>query len=240
MPLSLWPGLAADRRLFEPLLGLLPSAEVPEFIPPERGEPLRAYAARYARTLGPTLPADGRYVLGGFSFGGQLALELAAVLEPRPRGLVLICGVRGAHQILPSFKRQQKMGALLPAAAAKRAYVPFARRFAAREGLDAAATELLVAMARDIDPPFLNWSAAACATWPGPPDGLDVPIQHIHGELDRIIPDVNNEADETIPGARHLITLTHPAQVAAFVAGALDAFDDGNPHSGQSGSPANA
>ncbi|MEM8756578.1 MAG: alpha/beta fold hydrolase [Planctomycetota bacterium] len=216
MPLLLWPGLAADGRLFDPLRGLLPGMRVPAFIEPKPRESLRDHALRYAESLAGDLPADGRYAVGGFSFGGQLALELAAALDPQPLGVVLICGVRGRHQISPAFKRQAKLGAMVPAALAKKLYVPFAKRFAARDALDPASTELLVQMARDIEPAFLNWSSAACAGWPGPPM-LDLPIRHIHGERDAIIPDVRGEADETIAGARHLITLTHPDRVAAFV-----------------------
>lgn len=224
MPLWLWPGLAADARLFDPLRDLLPSMSVPAFIEPRPRENLRDYALRYAESLAPGLPADGRYAVGGFSFGGQLALELAAALDPQPLGIVLICGVRGTHQISPGFKSQQKLGAVIPAPIARKLYVPFARRFAARDRLDPASTELLLQMARDIDPVFLSWSSAACAGWPGPPT-LKMPVRHIHGELDRIIPDVKHEADETIPGARHLITLTHPDPVAAYVRRSLAGFD---------------
>lgn len=222
--LFLWPGLAAEDRLFRPLLADVREATVPPIIEPREDEPLRDYAGRYAHRLHAELPEDGRYALGGFSFGGQLAMELAAALDPKPLGIVLICGVRGTHQISPAFKRQQRLGAMVPSFIAKRIYAPFARNFARRDHLDPTGTELLVAMARDIDPGFLNWSSLACATWPGPPEGLDVPVRHIHGELDRIIPDVRHEADTTIPGARHLITLTHPSEVADFTRAALNEF----------------
>ncbi len=222
--LLLWPGLAADERLFEPLRAHGVDFIVPPMIEPRRGESLRDYAARYANTLHARLPSDGRYALGGFSFGGQLATELAAMLDPRPAGLVLVAGVRGTHQISGAFKRQQRLGSAVPPVIARRLYAPFARRFARRDRLDHASTRSLVAMARDIDPAFLNWTSAACAGWPGPPTTLDVPIRHIHGELDRIIPDALGEADETVKGARHLITLTHPAEVARFVQRSLHEF----------------
>lgn len=225
MPLLLWPGLAADARLFAPIRERLENVQTPRFMEPSAGESLRDYAQRYAPTLAPQLPHDGRYAVGGFSFGGQLALELAAVLQPRPKGVVLICGVRGTHQILPAFGRQQRLGAAIPGAVARRLYKPVARRFAQRNRLDDASTRLLLDMAQDIDPRFLRWSAAACARWPGPPE-LDLPIRHIHGQLDTIIPDVRHEADRTIAGARHLITLTHPQEVAEFIMASLADFDN--------------
>lgn len=222
--LLLWPGLAADHRLFGPLVTEGGIARVPPMIGFRPSESLRGYAARYARALRSELPEDGLYAVGGFSFGGQLAMELAAVLEPKPRGIVLICGVRGPHQISRAFKRQQRLGSRIPAPLARLLYAPFARRFASRDRLDPASAELLVDMARDIDPAFFNWSSSACAGWPGPPPALDLPIRHIHGQLDRIIPDVRGEADRMIPGAGHLITLTHPDEVAAFVRSAMADF----------------
>ena len=223
IPLLLWPGLAADERLFAPLVERCSNLRTPAFIEPEPREDLRTYARRYAEHLGPSLPEDGRYAVGGFSFGGQLAQELATVLDPKPLGVVLICGVRGRHQILPGFVRQQRIGALVPGFIARRLYTPVARRFAKREGLDAAATQLLVDMASATEPAFLSWAAAACAHWQGPPS-LDVPIRHIHGAHDDVIPDMRSEADETIEDAGHLITLTHPDRVAAFVDSALAGF----------------
>ncbi|MEL6795427.1 MAG: alpha/beta hydrolase [Planctomycetota bacterium] len=222
--LLLWPGLAADHRLFGQLLAHLPQAGVPAMIEPEPNEPLRDYALRYAETLRSEIPESGRYAVGGFSFGGQLAMELAAALDPKPLGIVLICGVRGTHQISDAFNRQQRLGSMIPSFIAKKVYVPFARSFARRDRLDPASAELLVAMARDIDPAFLNWSSLACATWPGPPDNLGIPIRHVHGELDQIIPDVRSEADVTISGARHLISLTHPREVADFIQRSLESF----------------
>ncbi len=227
LPLLLWPGLAADQTLFDPVLSQLPDATVPAFIEPLPRESLRSYASRYAAHIQPLLPASGRYALGGFSFGGQLAMELAAVLEPAPLGLVLIVGVRGRHQILPTFRAQSRIGPMIPAGLARKLYAPFATRFARREALNAEQTRTLITMATANDPVFLNWSSKACAAWPGPPASLgNMPIRHIHGEHDTIIPDVRTQADCTLAGARHLITLTHPDEVAAFVRQSLVEFED--------------
>lgn len=226
MPLLLWPGLAADHRLFAPLVERMPNVRTPAMIDPRPRELLRDYAARYAESLAPELPAGEPYAVGGFSFGGQLAMGLAAVLDPKPAGIVLMCGVRGRHQFTPAFTWQQRLGAIIPHAIAKAMYVPFAKSFAKRDRLDEANTARLVEMAADIDPAFLNWSARACAAWPGPPPGLDLPIRHVHGELDAIIPDTRRQADTTLAGARHLITLTHADDVAGFLAASLEAFGE--------------
>ena len=215
--LFLLPGLAADHRLFEPQLEAFPQASVPAWMDPERNEPLESYAKRFSGTLSTDIP----YAIGGFSFGGQVALEMVQHLDPKPACVVLICGVRGRHQLLPSFHRQQKLGAIVPAAIQRPLFVPFAKRFAAQNGLDEHWTRTLSAMANDNDVAFLKWSARACARWLGTPP-VGVPIYHIHGEQDRIIPDVRSEADETIAGAKHLITWTHAQQVNDFIARACN------------------
>jgi pimeloyl-ACP methyl ester carboxylesterase len=218
----LFPGLAADQRLFASLRTPLPGLNVPAFITPTQGESLESYAQRLTPTLAPLIPSGhSPWYLGGFSFGSQLAQEIVAHLQASglraPSGLILLCGVRGRHQILPRFVRQQKLGALVPGWIAKRIYGPYARHFARQCGLDPAQTHLLVSMARDNDPAFLRWSAHACAHWKGTPRLNGLPILHIHGERDDIIPDPRREATMTLAGAGHLITLTHAAVVAEAI-----------------------
>ena len=223
MRLYLFPGLAADARLFGPQLEAFDSICVPAWIEPRPGESLRAYAGR----LGSTLETGAPYAVGGFSFGGQVAQELARVLDPAPQAVVLMCGVRGRHHLRWSFRAQVRAGELVPRSWQRRLYPWAARRFASREGVSAGVASTLEAMARSIDPSFLRWSARACAGWPGV-DGLSMPVHHVHGERDRVIPDVRGEATEVIPGAGHLITLTHPEAVNAALHRVLGGADSDN------------
>jgi alpha-beta hydrolase superfamily lysophospholipase len=246
-PIFLFPGLAADKRLFAPLLPHVPTIRTPGWLAPQRKEPLERYAVRMAQVVRKDLdrldaehakaprtrlrPSE-RYFLGGFSFGGQVALEMVHALFPKPAGLLLICGVRGRHQLLPAFHRQQRLGAIIPGFLQRPLFGPYARHFAKQEKLDAPATDLLVSMAKANDPDFLKWSAWACSHWQGTPRGIiasthtlqpardetyDIPIHHLHGEHDSIIPDVRHEATTTLAGARHLITLTHATRVSDWM-----------------------
>lgn len=222
----LFPGLAADGRLFAPMREVwaagLPRLETPELpAPARRDESLTEYARRLADVLArgvlrEALAARVPYWIGGFSFGSQLAQEIAAELTPAPRGLVLLCAVRGRHQILPAFRMQERIGRLIPGAVARRMYGPYAKRFAARCRLGPEQTRLLVEMACANDPAFLAWSSRACAEWRGVATPT-MPMLHVHGERDTVIPDVRREATHTIAGAGHLITMTHAREVVAAI-----------------------
>ncbi len=209
----LFPGLAADERLFGPQLAAFPEFSVPPWIEPQDKETIESYAERLAETLQPVAP----YWIGGFSFGGMLALEMAAKLRPRPRGVLLLSGVRGRHQLTANFKQRVAVASLIPEQIQKMFYEPFAERFAQNEGLDEAHTKLLVSMARNCDPKFLRWASQAAANWFAALDLAGIRVVHLHGEFDRVIPDVRKQATHTIAGAGHLITLTHAEQVNAIL-----------------------
>ncbi|MEM1330020.1 MAG: alpha/beta hydrolase [Planctomycetota bacterium] len=212
--LIMLPGLAADAELFAPLRPLLPEIETPEWIPPRRGESLEAYAERFASSIDMTPP----FAVGGFSFGGQVAMEMVTHLDPAPVAVVLLCGVRSREQFTNAFAVQEMLGRWLPNVLHRAAYGPFARQFARQERLDEAQTQLLVEMAKRNDPSFLKWSAQACARWRATPDvPSDIPIAHAHGEFDHVIPDVLGQATHTVEGARHLITLTHAEELAEWI-----------------------
>src|ERR1700722_13749272 len=72
-PIIMLPGMAADDRLFRHLRPSLPGLVTPAWIEPRRREPLPAYAGRLARCIDPGVPC----FVGGASFGGMVALEMA-------------------------------------------------------------------------------------------------------------------------------------------------------------------
>jgi thioesterase domain-containing protein len=76
-PLILLPGMGGDARMFYPQLATLANATVPVWIEPQHGERLAAYAARMARAVDPGVPC----FVGGASFGGMVAVEMARHLE---------------------------------------------------------------------------------------------------------------------------------------------------------------
>ena len=88
MPIILLSGMAADERLFEAQAAAFPNLRVQPWVPPLPGESLRRYAARLAPLVDPGQPC----LVGGASFGGVVALELAARLPAL--GCILIGSIR--------------------------------------------------------------------------------------------------------------------------------------------------
>ncbi|MEM7622036.1 MAG: alpha/beta hydrolase [Planctomycetota bacterium] len=212
------PGLGADAALFGPQLEWF-GGETPGWIPPLRGERLGPYAERFAETIDTSPP----WVAVAFSFGGMVALEMASRLpaDRRPVGVVLISGVRSRAAVLGSFKLQRAVGGVVPWGLVRAALDgPAARVFAKRDGLDEGRTEDLVAMARRAEVSFLMWASKACCRWDY--DGVcPVPVRHVHGRRDRIIPYVPHPALDggiaELVDAGHLVTWTAAEAVNGFI-----------------------
>jgi len=96
--LILFPGLGADRRQFEPQRAEFPGLAVPPWIAPRPSESLPDYAARMAETV----PHGPNVVLGGSSFGGMVAYEMAG--HVRPAVVVLIGSCRSPQAIGPMLR----------------------------------------------------------------------------------------------------------------------------------------
>ena len=79
MPLILLPGVGADERFFDAQRAAFSTLIVPHWLPPQTSEPLSAYARRMANAVDP----GGPCFVGGSSFGGMVALEMAPHLDAR-------------------------------------------------------------------------------------------------------------------------------------------------------------
>ena len=210
-PVILLPGMGADEQVFARQKRDLPGVVIPEWIPPRPREPLAAYAARLARAVDPGRPCW----IGGASFGGFVALEMATHLDVR--GCILVGSVRSSRE-LPGALR-----ALRPVARAARV-LPFevlravGRMLFASVRLDAGSdvSVLLDQMSRS-DAAFLRWACRAVIEWDGPAQETGVSIHQIHGEVDRILPPSRTRPGRVVPGAGHALSVTHPDEVTAFL-----------------------
>ncbi len=209
--LILLPGLGTDARLFEPQRRAFERLEVLEWIPPQRGESLADYARRMAERVEPAPP----FYLGGVSMGGMVALEMAKVLEPE---CVFLIASRADAPTLRWHERALVwlMG-WLPINPFRRKD-RLIRRAVPRLGARTPEQETLAAdMLRDADPAFMRWAVTALVGW-RPVGRPSVPIHQIHGDHDQMIPLDAVSADRVVEGGGHLINLTHPDEVNAFLA----------------------
>jgi pimeloyl-ACP methyl ester carboxylesterase/N-acetylglutamate synthase-like GNAT family acetyltransferase len=208
--LVLLPGLGTTGRLFEPQRREFPHLEVPPWLAPRPPETLAAYGERMAAALG---AGGDDLLLGGVSFGGMVALEMAR--HARARAVVLIASCTTGAALTPVAHMLARLARGLP----PRALVPprplwrlVAWSLGARTGEERA---LVYELIRTSLPGFAHWGLGAIVGWrPGPPP---CPVRQIHGADDRLIRASRVRPDVLVAGAGHLINVTHENQVNTFL-----------------------
>lgn len=142
----------------------------------------------------------------------MVALELARHLSPR--SVILFGSSRSPLRIA-------RVAALIP----DRLLHPprivrplIARWFGARSAVH---VELFNDMLDATSPAFIRWACNAIGSWEGVAE-LPMPVHHIHGDRDRVIPIRRVHADHVIAGAGHLLTMTHAEAVNRILSGLGD------------------
>jgi pimeloyl-ACP methyl ester carboxylesterase len=213
--LILFPGLGADERQFDPQRSAFPNLLVPPGLELHRAESLRHYASRVADTLRIT----PQTLLGGSSFGGMLALEVARLTSPR--AVVLIGSCRRITSVAPALRHAGALAIKAPAplivAAMHLPPAPLMWLLGPLNGtLNGTHRRLLLSMARRTPAEHLRRAARAILSWPGCSDP-GVPVHHIHGARDRVIPASSVRPDALVPDAGHVLNLTHSREVNTFL-----------------------
>ncbi|MDY0167014.1 MAG: alpha/beta hydrolase [Thermoguttaceae bacterium] len=217
--LILLPGVGADARLFEPQRAAFPDLLVPEWLPPEPKEPLPHYAARMAEAMAPLFEGAEPVVLGGVSFGGMVAYEAAR--HVRPAAVVQIASCRSRHAVRAMLRLTRPVAATMLPSALRVAKMMSPMAVELLTNLKTKQRNFFVEMFKEADPAFMKWALTTILDWePAPPP--DVPVRQIHGRRDLLISVSNVEADEVIPNGGHLINMTHPAEVNAFIRKAVN------------------
>lgn len=216
LPLILVSGLAADARLFAAQREAIPELITPAWIRPKDRESLGEYARRLAAACDP----GGPCLVGGCSLGGMLAQEMARYLQAR--ACLLISSIRSPGQ-LPWRYRMFRPAAGLATQVLRG--LPWAsRQLQRRLGKRLTPQQLaLLEQGAEADGQFVRWAAWAILRWqPGPK--LAIPVVHIHGTRDHVLPHRLTQPDLLIPGAGHVLPVTHPAEVNAFLLAQRERF----------------
>ncbi|MFH0982469.1 MAG: alpha/beta hydrolase [Planctomycetota bacterium] len=208
--LVLFTGLGADERLLQPQHRLPYTLITPPWIEPDASETLPAYARRMANTV--DWPA--RFVLGGVSFGGMVAAELAPLLKPA--GLVLVSTCLYARSI-PSVSRFINALTKAVEGAGDPSPVSFSRLFLNIFAEFSEEVQCLMAdMLHQTSVNLLRWASHRILDWEGAPPP-PCPRIWIHGGRDLVIPVRKVGPDVVIPDGGHLINWTHAEQVNQFI-----------------------
>lgn len=208
--LVLLPGLGANHLLFSGLSFSDFELICPQFKAPKTGESLKEYAKRWAAEF------KGPLWLGGFSFGGSLALEMAEHLECR--GVFLVTSFSDSSQLPSRFHQQVRMGLAFGdsfiRATMRGVLKPL---FSRLENLNPQHVSSLHEMLESLDMDFFRWSAKAMSEWQASATQWKTPYYHIHGKADSIIPMIGQPVDFLIENGKHLICWSHPQELAQFM-----------------------
>jgi pimeloyl-ACP methyl ester carboxylesterase len=79
------------------------------------------------------------------------------------------------------------------------------------------AREILVTAVRELDMEVWKWGARAIMTWEFE-GALPCPVHQIHGDEDAITPVYRVTPEVVVHGGGHMVNLTHPGEVNAFIA----------------------
>ena len=221
MRVFLITGFALDKRAFDPLHLPAEPYELIDLIPILKGETLQTYAGRMAKVIG---LKEGD-IVGGVSLGGMLALEMAKII--RVRGVILIASATHPKFIRNPFLTLAPIAPFVPDFLIRQIFKMVPRILKWQRMLSPEGQALLTDIMGQFPPSLLRQFPPLIRKWPGctPPENF----LRIHSDGDWLIkPDGYNENKTLLKGKNHLITVSHPKEVRAFILKAVKEFTELN------------
>lgn len=199
--LVLFPGMGADRRMFHRQKELGCEIEFPALPEPVRGGSLASFVKRIDIPPGPV-------IFGGVSMGGMVALELARIHPCR--GVLLLSSARNIRMVSPMI---QWLSGILKLAPNIPFHLPAWSLFTERLGaIDKEDRSILAQALHDHPLDRLRDHARMILEWKGVEDP-GVPVFHLHGDRDEIIPIRFVKPDAIVRGAGHAMNMSHAEEV---------------------------
>ncbi len=208
--LYLLPGLGANEKMFQYQIQAINHIVVPKWLAPLEAESLSEYALRWSKVFD-FKRGDS---IGGMSFGGQVALELARHLPFE--SVFLISSNRRYQEISSLFKLQNQMLQNLPEGVVRMGLKNIALpQLMSKEDLKSQEIDWLQQMITDIDFSFFKWASQAISRWDYEfnPSEFEMPVYQIRGEHDSFIQYTHEDEAQVIGGGHHLINYTHAGEV---------------------------
>jgi len=210
LKLCMIPGSGTDWRMYAPQLEEFPDMMIPEWLPPMgRKESLQSYAERLADTIDTSSP----FILGGVSLGGMLAQQMAPQLKPV--AVILIASCSTSRAIPLRFRLLGKFMRWLPNFMVKLTLLWMSFIIKSAKAFNHQA--LYAQMLKEISPELVRWQSGAATEW-CLKEPLKVPVFHIHGAEDPIIPLKKVKPDTVIENGGHLINVTHADRINELIA----------------------
>jgi pimeloyl-ACP methyl ester carboxylesterase len=200
-------GLGADHRAFQ-YLHWPPQVNTIflDWLQPERGETLPAYAQRMSKRIDHSTP----FILIGLSFGGMLATEIATRLQPQKTILISSISSRKELPLYLKWGGKLRLHKIMPAQAGHKGnFVSY--WFMGLQKDKQLLKEVLTSKSKS----FSRWAVDAIIHWSRkePPPGLI----RIHGNKDKVLPMKKITPDHIVEGGGHLMIASHAATVSAIV-----------------------
>lgn len=205
----LFSGMGGDARLFEKL-----DLEPLRLIAPDHRDPLpRESLAAYAARIADEHAIDAGDLVGGASFGGMLAAQIARNRDVA--GLVLLGTTLRPRRLPLAYRWMFRIERVVPDVLLDlRRWRPLVRwRFSSP---NPEAEACIRAMSSSCPRSRLREFGRMIASWEGttPPS---CPILSVHGARDRMIPLDCAEPSRILEDAGHAFTLTHARETAEMI-----------------------
>nr|WP_320048667.1 alpha/beta hydrolase [uncultured Desulfuromonas sp.] len=208
--LILFPGLAADERMYQDVSCSVCELVTPRLLVPKKKESMQDYARRCRIQL--SIGDDD--IIGGCSFGSLVASEI--VRQQPCRGLILLSGAHSSQSLVSHAGKLNQWAKWIPYPVIRQILVsrPFLERVFGG-GLEA---HLQLGRSMLIDAPArLVREGGRLAVSYFPDEEIRVPIFALHGALDQVINVPMLPSTTIVEDAGHGLVVSHARKVSQFL-----------------------